>query len=90
MHRIQNGATNGRVGYCLDVIDLFMSKAFANRPKDRDFNMGLLKHGFIHPRHASEMVLLMPVDEARKRAMRAQIRRWVAQLRGQGYDVPEI
>jgi hypothetical protein len=31
------------VGYCLDVLDLFMSKALANREKDREFNMALLR-----------------------------------------------
>lgn len=38
-HRVQNAATNDRVGYCLDVIDLFMSKATAARDKNRDFCM---------------------------------------------------
>lgn len=89
VHRIQNGGTNSRVGYCLDVIDLFMAKSAANRPKDRDFNMALLRHGFIHAKHAIEMVALMPLDDDRKRTVRAQIRRWVRQLREQGYDVPE-
>lgn len=37
VHRVQNPATNGRVGYCLDVVDLFMSKATAARDKDREF-----------------------------------------------------
>lgn len=36
LQRIQNARTNGRVGYCLDVIDLFMAKTAANREKDRE------------------------------------------------------
>jgi len=35
LHRVQSAATNGRVGYCLDLIDLFLSKAAAGRDKDR-------------------------------------------------------
>lgn len=38
LQRVQSRATNGRVGYCLDVLDLFMAKAVANREKDREFN----------------------------------------------------
>src|SRR5256885_13162145 len=41
LHRIQNGNTNDRVGYCLDVLDLFLSKAQAGRDKDRVFCMAL-------------------------------------------------
>ena len=35
VHRVQNSNTDGRVGYCLSVTDLFMSKAAAGRDKDR-------------------------------------------------------
>lgn len=31
VHRVQNENTNGRVGYCLDLVDLFLSKAAAGR-----------------------------------------------------------
>lgn len=48
LHRVQSEkGTNGRLGLCLDVIDLFMSKAAANREKDREFNLALLQHGFV-------------------------------------------
>ena len=43
VHRVQNAGTNGRVGYCLDVADLFMSKAVAGREKDRVFCSELLR-----------------------------------------------
>ncbi len=42
VHRIQNGNTNDRVGYCLDVLDLFLAKAAAGREKDREFCMRCL------------------------------------------------
>jgi len=42
---VQNEGTEGKVGYCLDVLDLFMAKLAANREKDREFNMALLHYG---------------------------------------------
>jgi hypothetical protein len=88
LHRIQSSATNGRVGYCLDVIDLFMAKTAANREKDREFNLSLLHHGYVSPEAAIGMVALMPLDETRKKAMRARIRRWVKILEERGYRLP--
>jgi len=35
VHRVQNDNTNGRIGYCLDLVDLFLSRAAAGRDKDR-------------------------------------------------------
>ena len=49
LQRVQSPATNGRVGYCLDVIDLFMAKTAANREKDREFNIALMRHGYVSP-----------------------------------------
>jgi hypothetical protein len=74
--RVQNEATRGRVGYCLDVLDLFMAKSAANRDKDRVFNQALLRHGYVDAKQAIAMVAHMPVDDARKREMRDRIRRW--------------
>ena len=45
--RLQSEATNGRVGYCLDPVDLFVSKACAQREKDKVFNRALLTHGVV-------------------------------------------
>jgi hypothetical protein len=42
VHRVQNENTDGRIGYCLDVIDLFLAKAVAGREKDREFCMALI------------------------------------------------
>jgi hypothetical protein len=88
LKRIQSAATNGRVGYCLDVLDLFMAKTAANREKDREFNIALMRHGYVSPRAAIEMVALMPVDDARKKAMRARIRRWAKILEERGFRLP--
>lgn len=89
LQRIQSRATNGRVGYCLSVIDLFMAKTAANREKDREFNMALLRHGYVSLEAAIDMVAFMPVDDMGKRAMRARIRRWVRMLEERGYRMPQ-
>lgn len=47
VHRVQNANTNHRVGYCLDLVDLFLSKAAAGRDKDREFCMAMLEHGYV-------------------------------------------
>lgn len=88
LERIQNARTNGRVGYCLDVIDLFMAKTAANREKDREFNIALLRYGYVSAEAAIDMVALMPVDDAQKKAMRARIRRWGKILEDRGYRAP--
>ena len=36
VHRIQNRNTQDRIGYCLDVLDLFLAKVVAAREKDRE------------------------------------------------------
>ena len=88
LHRVQNEATNGRLGLCLDVIDLFLSKTAANREKDREFNLALLQHGFVQPVDAINLVeamhLLSDVD---KKNMRARIRRWVKMLQERGHAI---
>jgi hypothetical protein len=88
LHRVQNAGTNDRLGLCLDVIDLFMSKTAANREKDREFNLALMQYGYVLPADAIKMVdamhLLSDID---KRSMRARIRRWVKLLQERGHDV---
>lgn len=74
--RVQTEATEGKVGYCIDTLDLFMSKAVANRDKDRDFNTALFAHGLVTEEAALKMVPLLPVPDDEKKAIRARIRRW--------------
>ncbi|MBC7916332.1 MAG: hypothetical protein H7Y28_00850 [Rhodoferax sp.] len=89
LHRVQTAGTNDRLGLCLDVIDLFMSKAAANREKDREFNMALLLHGYVQPAAAIKMVDAMHrLSEVEKKSMRARIRRWVKALQEQGHEIP--
>lgn len=88
LHRVQTPNTDLKVGLCLDVLDLFMAKAAANRDKDREFDMDLLRHGFVKLEQAIEMVALMPMDDKAKRDLRARIRRWARMLKERGYGLP--
>lgn len=78
VHRIQNANTNLRVGLCLSVLDLFMSKAWAGRDKDRAFCIGLLQQAFVKLDDALGMVPLMPLDDAQQQALTRRIKRWAA------------
>lgn len=89
VHRLQNAATNDRVGYCLDVTDLFMSKAAAGRDKDRVFCMALLEHGYVKPSRLLAMVDAMPLDAGGQRRLRATIQRWTRVLRDAGRDIAD-
>lgn len=89
VHRVQNGNTNGRVGYCLDVVDLFLAKAAAGRDKDREFCMALFRYGYVLPAQVLVLLPSMPLDEQRRRALRATIRRWAKAVTDAGHPSPE-
>ena len=76
VHRVQSAATDGRVGYCLDLVDLFLSKAAAGRDKDRAFCIAMLAHGHVQLVAALARVAEMPLDAAAQRRLLAMIRRW--------------
>jgi len=80
VHRVQNNNTNGRVGYCLDVLDLFLAKAAAGRDKDREFCKALLEYSYLSPANALELVQTMPINSDQQRKLRATIRRWAKVL----------
>lgn len=84
VHRIQNNNTNHRVGYCLDVLDLFLAKAVAARDKDREFCMALLQYGYVTPESVLDLVPQMPLDDKAQKALRATIRRWTKAARDIG------
>jgi hypothetical protein len=88
LHRVQSANTDLKVGFCLSVLDLFMAKAAANRDKDREFNIHLLRLGFVKLDQAIDMVAQMPIDDKAKHAMRARIRRWAGLLQERGYHLP--
>ncbi len=76
VHRLQNANTNGRVGYCLDVQDLFLAKAAAGREKDRLFCMALLRYGHVRLEDVMALIGTMPVSAQGHRALRATLQRW--------------
>ncbi len=78
VHRIQNANTGLRIGLCLSVVDLFMSKAWAGRDKDREFCIGLLRHALVKLEDALAMVHRMPLDESQHRTLTRRIKRWAA------------
>ena len=86
---MQSRNTNDRVGNCLAVADLFVSKAAAGRDKDREFCMALLEHAYVDLAQVLELVPHMPLVDPQKRRLRATIRRWAKTLRETGHDVPE-
>jgi len=87
VHRVQNSNTNGRVGYCLDVLDLFLAKAVAGRGKDREFCVALLEYGYVNLEQALKMVPTMPLDDNEQRTLRATIRRWAKAVREGDHDL---
>ncbi|MGR4869751.1 DUF6036 family nucleotidyltransferase [Variovorax sp. LARHSF232] len=89
VHRVQSAATNDRVGYCLDVVDLFMSKAAAARDKDRQFCMALLQHGYVQLAQALDLTADMPLDDVAQRRLRATIRRWAKVIADAGHQMPD-
>lgn len=73
--RLQSAATNGRVGYCLDPVDLFVSKAVAGREKDLSFNRALLRDGIVSMDDAlARAGMLQDPDQA------ARVRAWIRRL----------
>lgn len=84
VHRVQNSNTSGRVGYCLGLVDLFLSKAVAGREKDREFCMALIRHRYVVPERALELISRMPIDDKARRTLRATIRRWAKAAQGAG------
>lgn len=89
VHRVQNSNTNDRVAYCLDILDLFLSKAAAGREKDREFCIALLEHGYLTPEESLEMVSSMPITGEEQRKLRATIRRWAKSSRSINNTIPE-
>ena len=72
----------------IDVLDLFMSKCAANREKDRDFNVALLRAGLVDEQCALQRVPDMPVDDAARSRMASLISRLAAQAIAAGPLAP--
>jgi hypothetical protein len=81
---LQTPGTGERIAYCLDVLDLFLSKCAANREKDRDFNLILLRAGLVDEQSALKRVPDMPVDENARSVMASLISRLAQQAMAAG------
>ena len=81
---MQTPGTGERIAYCLDVLDLFLSKCAANREKDRDFNVVLLRAGLVDEQSALKRVPDMPVDDNARSAMVSLITRLAKQAMADG------
>lgn len=66
--RLQTPGTNQRVAYCLDPVDLFVSKACAAREKDAVFNRALLRHGIVRVEDVLQRVLQLEDPAEAQRA----------------------
>ncbi|WP_409514723.1 hypothetical protein [Comamonas sp.] len=86
---MQNSNTQDRIGYCLDLRDLFLAKAVAGREKDREFCMALLLHGYVLPTALLALVADMPLDGRAQKSLRATIRRWAKALRDLGHSIAQ-
>lgn len=73
--RLQSECTGGRVAYCLDLLDLFLSKCVANREMDRVFNRALIAREFVIPSEAIARLPELPVTHIRRGRIAALIRR---------------
>jgi hypothetical protein len=76
--RLQNENTNGKLGLCLDPVDLFLAKCVAWREKDRAFNKALLQEGFIKLADVLVRLPEMPVAPEELARIEARIRRLAA------------
>ena len=65
--RVQNENTLGAIGWCLDPIDLAVAKSVAERPKDIQFTLEMVRRGMIDPDTFAQRLDATPIDEAHKR-----------------------
>lgn len=79
LHRVQTESTNGLLGLCLDVVDLFLSKAAAGRAKDKEFCVAMVEHNYVTPSQVFERLPEMPLSNAEKSRLRRTIQRWLTQ-----------
>ena len=86
--RLQSQNTDGRIGFCLDVTDLFLAKCAANREKDRKFNLALLRHGIVDQKVALARVATLPLDDAGKERVISLIHRLVQAAETQTNEHP--
>ena len=65
--RFESPGTTGVVAWCLELHDLWISKAIAGRPKDVEFCRALLERGLMRVDRLVERLALVPEIEPRVR-----------------------
>lgn len=74
--RFETPAMNGVVARCLEIHDLWVSKALASRPKDLEFCEALLTRGLVRPAELRRRLAEVPdVDDRVRAAAQARIPR---------------
>lgn len=76
--RVENQNTGGAVGFCLDPVDLAVSKVIAGRAKDHEFLRALFAAGLVAPGDVRKR--LDDVDGEAER--RAAARAWLSGVEG--------
>lgn len=72
--RYETPATSGVVAWCLELHDLWISKAVAGRPKDHELCRALLEDGHVVPGTLAERLEAVPDLDS---APRERVRAWV-------------
>jgi hypothetical protein len=73
--RYESPATNGVVAWCLELHDLWVSKAIAGRAKDAEFCAALLAAGEVDTATLGDRLEAAPQLEG---AVRDRVRAWIA------------
>ncbi len=75
--RYESASTKGVVAWCLEMHDLWISKAIAGRPKDDEFCRAVLERGLVSHATLLERLKAVPkLDAQRRESIRAKITRW--------------
>lgn len=64
--KIQNQATDLKVGLCLEPHDLLASKLAAGREKDKQFAVAAIKHRLVEQSMLQDRIKSLPIADARK------------------------
>lgn len=82
VHRVQSQGTDGKLGYCLDLPDLLLSKAAAGRDKDREFCTAMFAHNLVT---LDQVLALIPrirvLGSAEQQRLRRTIIRWASTVK---------
>jgi len=72
--RFETPATNGVVAWCLEVHDLWISKAIAGRPKDIEFCAALARRGIVDGKTLeARLVMVRDLDPRVRHAVEGRI-----------------